>query len=286
MIVQAAGGIVWRDGPEILVVHRPRYDDWSLPKGKLEPGEHPLAAAVREVEEETGVRGVPQVRMPSIRYLTGEPGVEKVVDFWTMRVLRETPREADDEITDVVWLPAQEARERLTYTHDRGLVTAFTTLPVVASVVVLVRHAYAGKRKEWRGPDDERPLQGRGIKDAERVWRLLPLFAPDSVLSAPAKRCRDTVAGIGLPVRVDGRFAEDGNVEEAAAALREYAAANASTVVCSQGGLMRPLLPRLRAETGVAPGTRVSSPKGSAWVLSYDADQKLVAADPLDPRQP
>jgi 8-oxo-dGTP pyrophosphatase MutT (NUDIX family)/phosphohistidine phosphatase SixA len=284
VIVHAAGGVVWRPGPEILVVHRPRYDDWSLPKGKLERGEHPLAAAVREVEEETGVRGVPQVRMPSIRYLTGEPGVEKVVDFWTMRVLRESPHEPDDEITDVVWLSAREARERLTYTHDRGLVAAFTTLPTVASVVVLVRHAYAGKRTEWDGPDEERPLQGKGIRDAERAGLLLPLFAPDVVVSAPAKRCRDTVAGVDAAVRLDGRFAEDGDVEEAVEALRGYAAASTSTVVCSQGGLMRPLLPRLRAGLGVAPGTPVSSPKGAAWVLSYDSDGKLIATDPLDLR--
>jgi len=66
-----------------------RYNDWTLPKGKLEPGEPSLAAAVREVREETGIDGVPQVRLPSIQYLTGEPGVEKVVDFWSMRVHRD-----------------------------------------------------------------------------------------------------------------------------------------------------------------------------------------------------
>ena len=87
--VRAAGGVVWRTGPDgagvqICLVHRPRYDDWSLPKGKLEKGEHPLAAAVREVGEETGVRAVPQVRLPGVNYALRD-GTPKTVDYWSMR---------------------------------------------------------------------------------------------------------------------------------------------------------------------------------------------------------
>ena len=84
--------MAWRDGlrtrtVEVAVIHRDRYDDWSLPKGKLDAGEHVLAAAVREVREETGVAAVPHVRLPTIRYLTGEPDTEKTVDFWSMQAL-------------------------------------------------------------------------------------------------------------------------------------------------------------------------------------------------------
>src|SRR5690242_21339296 len=87
--VRAAGGVLWRGNGagavEVAVVHRPRYDDWTLPKGKFKVGEFPVQAAIREVLEETGVAGVPQVRLPSIGYLTGVPGQHKTVDFWSMR---------------------------------------------------------------------------------------------------------------------------------------------------------------------------------------------------------
>src|SRR5690348_9274257 len=154
--VRAAGGVVWRTGPagaEVLAVHRPRYADWSLPKGKLKPGEPELVGAVREVFEETGVTGVPQVRLHQVQYLTGVPGVEKQVDFWTMRVLADAGREPDDEVTEVRWVPVGRASGLLTYAHDRGLVAEFAALPTVDSELVLVRHAHAGSREAWSGED-------------------------------------------------------------------------------------------------------------------------------------
>jgi len=281
-VVRAAGGVVWRPGPEVLLAHRPRYDDWSLPKGKLTADEPALAGAVREVLEETGVHAAPQVRLPVVRYLTAEPGVEKVVDYWTMRLLDDTGHEADDEVDAVEWLPVPAARERLTYGHDRGLLAAFAGLPVVTGVVVLVRHASAGRRDGWPGDDDERPLDEAGQRDAERAGGLLALFHPARVVSAPPRRCRDTVApaaaAAGLPgVEPDGRFAEDGDVDEALDLLRSMAATHPAVVVCSQGGLVRPLVGRLRGDGG-------ETPKGTAWVLAFAEGGKLVAADPLDLR--
>src|SRR4051812_1280271 len=106
-VVRAAGGVVGRGGaagPEGVVVHRQRYDDWSLPKGKLDAGEHGLLAAVREVWEETGVRGVPRLRLPSTRYLTGDPDVEKSVDYWVMDSREIEPLAPNDEVDEVRWV--------------------------------------------------------------------------------------------------------------------------------------------------------------------------------------
>ena len=119
--VRAAGGVVHRRGgagTEVCLVHRPRYDDWSLPKGKLDPGEHPLLAAVREVAEEADVRAVPQVRLPTVRYVS--QGRPKVVRYWAMQPLdgRFVP---NAEVDDVRWLALADAAAVLSYLDDRQL---------------------------------------------------------------------------------------------------------------------------------------------------------------------
>ncbi|WP_432836050.1 NUDIX hydrolase [Dactylosporangium sp. CA-092794] len=281
-VVRAAGGVVWRAGaggaPEIVLVHRPRYHDWSLPKGKLEPGEHELAAAVREVFEETSVEAVPQLRLPSTRYLTGEPGVEKSVDYWSMRAVAWAPRPADDEIGEARWVPAADAQALLSYAHDRGVVRAFLGRPPVTAVVALVRHAKAGRRRDWPGPDGERPLEPAGERDARALSALLALLRPDRVVSAAPLRCRQTVEPLGLPTAVDAIFDEGQPPEEAAEALGKLARLGGTTVVCSQGKLMPPLLEALTGRSDIDFRTR----KGAGWVLCF-ADGRLTGRDPLAP---
>ena len=121
--VRAAGGVVWRegeDGPEVVVIHRPRYDDWSLPKGKLLPGEDWLEGALREVEEETGLRCEPGKELEPARY-RDRKGRDKLVRWWSMRPVDGT-FEPNDEVDDLRWLPPAEAIGRLDYDHDRRLV--------------------------------------------------------------------------------------------------------------------------------------------------------------------
>ena len=121
-VVRAAGGVIWRSrpvGPEILLVHRPKYDDWSLPKGKNEPGEDDLACALREVEEETGLRCDVGAELPSVSY-TDHQGRPKTVRYWLMQPAGGSA-EADNEVDEVRWLPLDEARRALSYEHDRGL---------------------------------------------------------------------------------------------------------------------------------------------------------------------
>lgn len=127
-VVQAAGGVVWRhasDGPEVLVVHRPRYRDWSLPKGKLEPGESHEEGAVREVAEETGYTCVlgPEVLAARYRDAKGRP---KLVRYWAM-----TPAGGEgafvpgDEVDEIRWLTVPDARARLSYRRDLAVLEAF-----------------------------------------------------------------------------------------------------------------------------------------------------------------
>jgi len=278
--IRAAGGVVWRirDGRvEIALVHRPRYDDWSLPKGKLEPGESELAAAVREVGEELGSRVAVSRRITRIAYDYGTVG--KTVTFWVMRHLGGQFR-ADDEVDQVEWLQPKLARDQLTHPIERGVVDEFTAVPIPDSVIVLVRHAKAGKRTEWRGEDETRPLEKTGRAQADRLREFLQLFAPDRVVSASPVRCVQTVTpladALGLEVTIDPHFSDDGYVSAPSAtetAVLALAKPGRVTVVCSQGTTIPGLIDSL--VRGVRPS---DTRKGAAWALSI-VDGTIVSAD-------
>ncbi|WBB58444.1 NUDIX hydrolase [Streptomyces sp. WMMC500] len=127
-LIRAAGCVLWRTAPrvpgglEIALVHRPKYDDWSHPKGKLKQGEEPLAAALREVAEETGMACEPGVPLPTTHYRVAD-GRPKEVRYWAART-RGGAFVPNDEVDRVVWLPPDAARRRLSHGHDRALVDA------------------------------------------------------------------------------------------------------------------------------------------------------------------
>jgi 8-oxo-dGTP diphosphatase len=119
--VRAAGGVVMRDG-RVALVHRPRYDDWSLPKGKLDEGESFEDAALREVEEETGLRCRLVRELPAVEYeVRGRP---KLVRYWAMEVEDETPFVPGDEVDELRWVEPSEALAVLSYDRDREPVLA------------------------------------------------------------------------------------------------------------------------------------------------------------------
>ena len=131
--VRAAGGVVWRpseDGPSrIVVVHRPRYDDWSLPKGKCDEGESYADCALREVEEETGFTCRLGAELPSTQYRDNK-GRPKTVRYWAMEPVDGDGRfRPNAEIDEIRWLPVPDAVKLLSYDHDRPVVLAFTPPP-------------------------------------------------------------------------------------------------------------------------------------------------------------
>lgn len=215
-VVLAAGGVVWsghHPEVEIALIHRNKYDDWSLPKGKLYPGEATVTGALREVWEETGVEPILGPRLATVRYLVRER--LKSVEYWGMKGDSGSLFEPNPEVDRLEWLPLDEARGRLSYARDAELLDVFARIAVpVDSVILLVRHASAGdaqtgvgKANTGDGDDRLRALDDEGRRQAHELRRALQLFAPTRVVSADLTRCVETLAplaedlGVGVELR-------------------------------------------------------------------------------------
>lgn len=279
--ITAAGGVVWRmrdNAPEILVVHRPRYDDWTLPKGKLLPDEPKLLAAVREVAEETGAHAAVQQRLRTATYQV--EGARKKVTYWAMRYLggEFTPNR---EVDDAQWLGIGPAHSRMSYPVDRAVLADFDASPVADSVIVLLRHANAGKRTDWHGDDNLRPLDEKGVAQARALVPLLASFAPTRIYSADRVRCIQTVqplaAHLDLDVQIEPAFADevyDDSRDGTATTLLSLAKPDQVSVICSQGLTIPALIDRVGA------GIRSSDTKKGAWWVLTVVDGDVVATDP------
>jgi 8-oxo-dGTP pyrophosphatase MutT (NUDIX family)/phosphohistidine phosphatase SixA len=279
--IEAAGGVLWREDGErvdVAVVHRPRYDDWSLPKGKAHRGELPVVTALREVREETGANVALSRRVGRGRYRVA--GIDKVVRYWAMRY-RGGPFTPNAEVDDLAWLDADHARARLSYDNDRAILDALFALPLPTSAVILIRHAKAGKRAAWKGIDERRPLDRVGREQARALVPLVGAFDPVRILSAGPLRCVQTVeplaSKLGLGIEPTPAFGDDcyaRDPEATRTALKSLAAAGNVVAVSSQGVTIPGIIESLELSRPVPPSTA----KGAAWVLSC-RDGQVVSAD-------
>ncbi|UGT63767.1 NUDIX hydrolase [Nocardia asteroides] len=293
--IHAAGAVLWRPARasgageiEIALVHRPKYRDWSLPKGKLEPGESPVLAAVREVTEETGVRCVLGRYLGHVTYPVPGHRRLKRVDYWAAEA-RDGEFGPNDEVDDLVWHSPDKVMRELSYPMDRQVLRTFGMLPPRTSTLLLVRHAKAGQRGKYAGPDRERPLEPAGAEQALTLVPNLLAFGARQVFSADPVRCVQTVApladSLGVDVGLEPALSEDAYAVDPAAALtriRELVSDSTVRVVCSQGKV----IPHLMREWAAADGLTLPparNRKGSVWVLSF-VDGRMVAADHLDRR--
>jgi len=298
--IRAAGGVVWRrtesgpngDGVEVALVHRPRYDDWSLPKGKLAPGEPEVEGAVREVLEETGFHVRIGRPLGETRYdkVIGKVARPKVVRWWAMQATTGafTPTR---EVDGLRWMPLAEAEQLLTRETDRELLRRFAQGPAPTRTVLLVRHASAGSRSKWEGDDRDRPLDECGQAQADELVRLLARFDVGSIVSADVTRCVDTVApfadALGLPVQEEPLLSEatyPGREEEAVAALRSTDP-DRDAVACSQGDVIPDLIDRLLVADDLDRPEPFAAAKGSAWALTFAAN-RLVNVEYFPPPRP
>ena len=309
-VVLAAGALVWRvrDGElQILAVHRPRYDDWSWPKGKLDPGETLPACAVREVAEETGQVIELGQPLPTLRYpIAG--GKVKIVRYWAARAIsseapaviaREAVKEASKhEIDSVRWLTVEEARHLITFHDDlrplERLIDEYEAGRLRSRVLILTRHARAKRRKAWDGKDIDRPLTKAGMARARALVGLFAAFGTSKVSSSPALRCRQTLEpyaqAAGLPIRTIASFTEPahaGHPEATARAFRALLGKKRDRVVSAHRPTLPTIVKVLREHTtsktrGALPRTMPYLPAGGvliAHVVDHEGKPLVIAVE-------
>ncbi|MFL6180228.1 MAG: NUDIX hydrolase [Actinomycetes bacterium] len=286
----AAGCLVTRSGSlgtEVLLVHRPRYNDWSMPKGKVDGDEHVTLAAVREVLEETGVTVALRRPLPSRRYpVEGHP---KVVHYWRAVVVSEDAFAPSDEVDDVRWLSIDEATALISHPDDAAIVK-LAAEPTGTPFIVL-RHGSAVKRAAWPGDDVDRPLDAQGVMQSEALIQRLAAYGVVRVHTSAARRCTDTVRPYalerGIPLVAEPALTEDSFQSEPTSVFERVGdviadtwRSNEATVLCGH----RPYLPDLvdHLVQLCPPGSHaepwdlplpVTVPTASMTVLHVDQDE-------------
>ncbi|WP_144874042.1 NUDIX domain-containing protein [Microbacterium sp. 1.5R] len=274
--VYAAGAVVWRlvdDKLHILLIHRTKYRDVTLPKGKVDPGEMLAETAVREVHEETGIRvslgvpvGVSRYHLPSAK--------QKVVHYWaaeaTPDAIRESTFVPNREIAAIEWVPLKKARSRLSYPVDLEILDFFAklvddgvlrTFPVIA-----LRHAKALPRSEWDGADAARPLTARGRRQADSIVGPLRAFGVRRIVTSDAVRCVRTVKPLAQSLgrkavktdKISQDAWEDGT-DDLRSVIGRRVRSGKPSVICSHGPVLPGILSEIALATGTIQGSYVSS---------------------------
>ena len=269
--INAAGVVVFdSEDPttdrRFLAVHRPYREDWSLPKGKVDPGETTPCTAVRECDEETGYRVALGTRLPSSSYIAGQS--RKTVDYWIGRVRDDEGFAPDEEVDEIRWVPVTEASGFLTYSDDAELVRLAAGAPPTSPLIIL-RHAKAMKRADFDGDDDaHRPLSGRGRGEAKRLVDVLDAFGIQRVHSSPFKRCVSTVSryakSIDSNISHEDWLSESGhtkNPDAAAERVLELLSYKEPTVVCTHRPVLPTVVSTLSNALGLAPTTIHDDPQ-------------------------
>jgi 8-oxo-(d)GTP phosphatase len=297
--IRAAGALVWRvspTGPEIVLVHRPRYDDWTYPKGKAKRGEHVLQTATREIAEETGLRVALGRRLTESVYQVD--GRVKQVSYWAARCLDSTGFVPDDEVDELTWLRPDQVADQLSYQRDRTLLDEFTAGPADSVPFILLRHARAGAKSADRAADLARPLDDHGAGQATLLAQLLASYGRCRVLSSAAQRCTATVQpyadAVEAQVEVEPAFtvpaernfdlADPGGSALVRQRVADLALAGVPTVICAHNENLAVMAQAAYTAFGVSAdqvgsaGPMPPLPKGGFLVLQ-SADQVLASAE-------
>jgi 8-oxo-dGTP diphosphatase len=307
--IPAAGALLWRpgeQGPEVVLVHRPRYGDWSFPKGKCLPGEHVLITAVREVAEETEIEIILGRKLRTVRYLSD--GRPKQVDYWAASPAARAVDGADEpaepapftpneEVDQLAWLPLTAAGDRLSYQHDTEVLSEFASAPAATTAIILVRHASARNKKAWQNaghPDDlTRPLTPLGHVQAKLLGQILSCFGPARVISSPAERCLATVepyaalvAGVAEPAPAlapppDDKDLAEADPDQVAAAhdlVTGLVTAGEPVVISGHRENLPAMLRWICESLGAPVPTGPALRKGAFWAL-HVAGGRLISAE-------
>ncbi|RII43363.1 NUDIX hydrolase [Galactobacter valiniphilus] len=299
--VVAGGALPWRRRKgrlEVLVIHRPKYDDYSFPKGKLDLGESVAECAVREVREEVGLRISLGIPLPAVSYEVAKG--TKVVFYWAAKVSSEAVADGG-EVDSLEWLSVADARALLSNAVDRvpldALEEAFAAGRLDTVPLVLARHAKAKPRAGWTREEGERPLATSGKRQASALAAMLMAWRPERVVSSPWLRCLQTVRPYAalreLQIRTAPALTEHAAARQpakAAKVLEKQLGKAKATLVCTH----RPVLPvllsvlRSRSTAGAAVALPTRDPylrPGAVIVVQrpLDRSDKIVSVEIHEP---
>ena len=270
-----------RRGTEVVIIHRKRYDDWTLPKGKVEAGEPVPVCAIREVQEETGVTIRLSVPLDSITYEAGNAGLKKV-DYWGGIVLDSVRRAPDAEVDVVSWLPVRAALSRLTYSHDHFLVQQYLDQPPTTPLIIL-RHAKAMDRKDWSRKDSARPINSRGRRQSKLLIPLLEAYGVSKIVSSTSTRCVATVLPYAheheLAIATYSLLTEEEGEDEPKSVGKLIRKIRDATLECGEPTAVcvhRPVLPHILDALNIPPTTLVT---GEFLVAHLVADGTVHALE-------
>ena len=288
----AAGAVLWRGDMydpatiEVAVIHRPHYDDWSLAKGKVDPGESIPTTCDREILEETGY----DIRLGKLIGKVTYPVLDrtKVVYYWTAKVIG-GEFEPNDEVDEIRWLSVEDACELLSYQVDTEVLAkaAKRFQTPTTTRVLYVRHARAHERRTWAGDDNKRPLDKKGRRQSEMLVPMLLPYKPTAIYSAVPDRCQTTALPLadelGLDVSVNRLFGDkawENNPEAAKKRFMEVVDEGGVPVIIGQGDVIPGIIEWLSANGTLPIREEIKARKGSVWVLSFH-DGVLTGADYL-----
>ena len=287
--ILAAGAVLWRKGEkkkiEVLIIHRPKYDDWTFPKGKAEIGEPLIACAYREVLEETNIETAFGPYLGEVEYLTNDG--KKKVSFWSAKVIKEKEFNSNAEVDQLKWVEVTKVKELLTLDTDRKILEQFLRIEPDTKPLVLLRHAKAVTRDEWQGEDDDRPLDSYGQNQAKRLLAMYQVFNLEQIHSSDAVRCYDTVVAIAkslsIKLEVTGKLSESTfkkDKEKAFDYAKDLMKLNESVLLCSHNPILPKMLNKLTKKSEVDADEGKLLP-ADGWVI-HRIGKEVIQIDRID----
>ncbi len=283
--VHAAGVLCWTGDPavpselRVLLVRRPDYGDFSVPKGKVDPGELTPQTAARELVEETGIRAALGAPVGEVRYKVSSG--PKVVDYWLSEVRPEQIDEArftpNAEIEAVEWVRLADAPKAVTYDYDRTMLRTLTTRlrqdTARTFSITIVRHGKAVPPSTWDGPDSTRPLLHRGMEQSLQIAPAIAAFGPTKLVTSTATRCWDTMAPLAdyatLPLKAIDGLSQDAYELGRATVDKQISKRlrkQENVVLCSHG----PVIPDLVRSLTIATGAKAAGLQRAANLATGD----------------